>query len=848
MNRIIFLVVIAFIINSAACSRAIEPASPDFVPSINSNSQTASDFNPFIVTSKDASGETGNVILGIYEGHVDLASMEYHFTPLRTANAIGDSFEVDLTYYLDGVPCGNCLRIGRISINSDNNLEILFEAKHPFPAVGSRLDLPVFDVRGILINRNPTLKVFYNIFADMDSDSTPETPIAGDIDFLLNADGYSTFFDIVTEEYLDLNIPGNLNPYKLFFVDPTNGNFNPLHPNGVENINQPIGHNVFAQGVDFNDDGASQNYIIKAGTDSTIDFLFILESAYGQSATFANTVNNPGQPGSRTSPKFFVPEFNRKEAWKVETEITLNRIKPYDAASIAEIEVRACDWQAGVTPSGEFGPDAALNDIRHPSDVASVMLDVPGIIDGALTKTLTDASGNGNDANPYIWTFSVTNDLEAKPGNYAGVVCIRDEICTELDGTTPPFGVRQDTEPVDFRDFATYTFFTIQIPGLEGKFQADPYRQNLDIVTGITQPTSNSVELDLAVVENDNPNVKGVYMPDANNGITRYNFNYTDAVFHGPGLLPPNTTNTHPNPNSPMPIRRLDANSKGVTMVAYYDANETYQPNPGYEPTLPAGNIVRMFYCILPPPVPPYDPEFPLKPFGGYFTLDTDDPNTPSINESLVEDPIGLECWDDFNGNLGAVWETTKLPNSQNGLYDILYLGVAFTYPPDTTAPPTPDPQFFVSLTGIPANEIRGMDISSNAYLYYGLSGPNTPAGGSLWVGFDAEDPGGNPLIGGFPVTTGNVIDLELLPYDSSMTRIINNYEQTNPLVVVLTDQKTIQIMDSITGQVFQLIDGAADGTIVGTPKHLDVGDKSFTIHVTQLDGTTPRVTVYELR
>jgi len=703
-------------------------------------------------------------------------------------------------------------------------------------------------VRGYLVNKNPTLTSFANIKADLNADGTPETTVAGDLNFLLNADGYSTFFDAVTQDYLGLNIPGNLTPYKTFFVDPVQGNFNPLYPNGVENINQPIGHNVFAQGVDFDDDGATQDYIIKASPGTSIDFLFILEGAYGQSATFANTINKPGQPGARNSPKIFVPEFNRKEAWKVEASIFDNRLVPYETESSAKIEVTACDWQAGKVPSGDFGPNGTFDDIRYQSDVASVILDIPGLISQPMTKALADATGNGADATPYKWTFDIINDLGARPGNYYGMVVVRDQICTELDGTTPPFGVNQNSEIVNYRDFATYVAFTMKIAGLDGNFQADSFRKNLDLVNGVTQPTSATVELDLAVVENDDNRVEGVYMPDANGGITRYDLNYTDAIFHGPGLLPPNTTGTHPNPGAAMPIRRLDANKEGVTMVAYMDANETYQPNPGNEPTLPAGNIVRMFYCIIPPPVPPFDTQFPLQPFGGYFMRDLDDPVTPAIDESLVEDPMVLECFNDFDGNMGAVWETTKLVNPAVGLFDILYLGLGFTYLPSHLDPPIADPIWFVSLSGIPASDIKGADLSSNGYLYYGLSGPNTPAGGSLLVGFDAADPSGNPVIGGFRVTTGNVIDVELLPYDDTMPRIINGVTQTTPIAAILTDNKTIEFMNAVTGQVLQLIDGNADGSIVGVPKHLDIGDRSFTVHVTHLDGATPRVTVYILK
>lgn len=842
----IFFAVILFILFSGGCSSRGVLTSPSL---INADSINNSDdiFRAKTIFSRDNAGETGNLVMGVYEGVIDMQGLDFSFLPMRNASAIGDSFDVDLTYYLDGVPCGNCLRIDQIAVNADSDLVVTFQVKHPFPAAGGRLDLPVFDVRGIIVNKNPSTTIFPEILIDINSDGNPETPASGDMEFLLNADGYSTFFDIVTESQLGLNISGNLSPYKLFFIDPVQGNFDPLYPNGVDNVNQPRGHNVFRQGIDFDDTGASQDFVIKAGPGAVVNFVFILESSYGQSATFAKTVNTPGQPGSRTSPMFFVPEFNRKEAWKIEVEITENKLVPYDEDSSAQIIVRACDWQAGITPSGDFGPDAEFDDIRYESDVAEVTLDLPGILAAKINQDLTDASGTGSATIPYEWTFDITNETSADPGDYFGLFAVRDEICDLLDGTTPPFGVNQETDIVDFRDFTTYQTFKIEIAGLNGVFQADEYRTNIDLVTGITQPTSSTVVLDLGVVENDDERIEGVYMSDGNNQITRYDLNYTDAVFHGPGLLPPDTEGTHPNPSQAMAIRRLDANNDGITFVGYQDANETFRPIAGEEPVLPAGNILHMFYCIIPPPVPPYSTDFPLDRFDGYWMPDVDDPTTPATNEYEVEDPLPVDVWNGFEDDMGCVWETTKLANPTNGLFDIIYLGVSFAYPPDPADPPVPSVAYAVALSGIPATDIKGCDLSNNGYIYYGLSGPDTPTG-SLVVAFDAEDPLGNPIIGGIPITSGNVIDMQLLPYDDTLPRFINEYEQNAPIIVALTDNKTIEFIDAITGYVIQVLDCHADLSMIGDPKHLDIGDRSFTIHVTHLDGTTPRVTVYVLK
>lgn len=849
MQKLGILIVLASFILFAGCSNGTNPLAPPDSEGLSNNTNDEYVLSN-VLFPNDSSGISGSAIISAFEGVINTETMEYHFAPIRKAETIGDAFQVDITYFLDGIPCGNCLRIKDISIDADANLQVEFEAKHPFGISDARLDLPVFDVRGILVNKNPDLTVFYNILADMDSDGTLDAPAAGDINFLINADGYTTFFDLVTEDFLGLNIPGNLNPYKLFFVDPTDGNFNPTHPNGVNNVNQPRGHNVFAQGTDFNDDGAMQTYIINAGLDTTISFIFILDCSYGQSATFSNTYHHPGEPGARDSPKFFVPEFNRKEVWKLEVELIDNNLGPYDVNSIAQFEVSACDWQAGITPSGDFNEDGAFDDINLASDVESLIFDIPGILENSINRNLTHSTGTGTDTDPYVWTIDITNEAASKPGEYYGMVCVRDEIGALLDGSTPPFGVDQDAGVVDIRDFATYQIFQIEVPGLEGIFQADPHRTNLDLVTGITQPTSDSVELDLAVVENANINLAGVYMPDQYNQITRYNFNYTDAVFHGPGRLPMNNTNDHPAPAEAMEIRRLDANENGVTGVSYMDANETFWPfNPDL-PVLPAGNLFYLSYGVVPPPEPPYDTEFPLELFAMYMMTDSDDPERPAVSEYEEEDPIPIDIWEDFDTNIGCVWETTKYTNMLSGLYDALYMGLELTPPFDPADPPDRTLLFSVSLGGIPSNEIKGVDKSDNDYLYYAFSGTETMAAwgyDSLLVGLDGESPGSNPLIGGFPIYSGNVIDMEILPFDDTMPRIINGIEQTSPIAVCLTDAKTIEFIDTITGTVIQIIDGAADGSISGDPKHLDIGNYTFTIHVTHLDGATPRATVYIL-
>ncbi|MBU1022721.1 hypothetical protein KKB99_00445, partial [bacterium] len=451
----------------------------------------------------------------------------------------------------------------------------------------------------------------------------------------------------------------------------------------------------------------------------------------------------------------------------------------------------------------------------------------------------------------YSWEFNLANELSAQPGEFYGLVSVRDEICNWLDGTTPPYGVKQDASTVDYRDFATYQSFKIEIPGLDGIFQADSHRRNLDIVTGIIQPTSADTSLDIAVVENDDSDINGVYMPDANRGVTRYTHDYSEAEFHGPGFLPINDTGTHPDPTTAMPLRRLDANSKGVTGAGYMDANETYFPFDPDPPILPAGNIFHLSYCVIPPPQPPFGSKFPLDRFAGYFMADTDDPQTPSVNEYEDEDPMPIDIWDDFNGDLGCVWETTKLVNISTGNYDILYFGVSLSYAANPLNPPTPTVEFSGSLTGIPAGDLKGVDKSDNGYIYYAFSGQDTYDAwnyNSLLAGLDANNPSGNPMIGGIPVYSGNVIDMELLPYNDSMPRIINGIRQTAPIAVCLTDSKTIEFIDSITGQVLQIIDGSADGSIAGVPKHLDVGDTSFTVHVTHLQDSTPRVTVYILK
>lgn len=440
------------------------------------------------VTHEFAGAHAGTGLTGLYEVEVDAAALSASLTPVRTAEAIGDTFDVDLTTILRSAPCGDCLQVQSLKLKENNVVAVTFQLAHPFRSLEARKDLHVFDVRGHLISGR-SIRTFPGVTADLGS-GTPQV-VGTNAGLVQNADGYSTFFDGVVEGFLGLNIPGNNRPYKLFWRDLGPGNVNPNNPSGWNNVDAPRGHNVFPMGGTASDTRATATYdLALVPGETSLNFLFMVDASYGQSAT---------RP-TRLEPRYFVPLFNQPAPVLLSAEILQGDLFAGDPTSSILVEVKVGDWQAGLQPPDlGFDPDTAkLNDIAYASDLSQVLVHIPGVLNAAKTQSRgASLDGTGKPNSPYRFQFTLENEANAVVGDYFGIVKALDEASLEQTG---PVGLQRDavTPQFSYKDFNTYQLFPVSvgvIPNLPPVAQI--------VASRTTVPTGGEVEFCPGPLTND---------------------------------------------------------------------------------------------------------------------------------------------------------------------------------------------------------------------------------------------------------------------------------------------------------------------------------------------------------
>lgn len=449
---------------------------------------------------------TGQGFIGVWDVIADPVNLTVESAMPRALSGLGDTFYVDLTWFLTGSPCVDCLKINSIALDSDQNIVLGVGVKHPFQP-GARLDLHVFDLRLMAVWHNPDdLTTFEYIRADVEGDGFGDDPVSGYSDFLVNADGYTTLFDTVIEPALGVSYPGNLAPYVNIFFDPTKGNYDPTQnpDNGFIDVSNPTGQNVFAMGAEL------ENFdLVFSSQNEMFEFTLALDCAYGQSSIRT----------SRQNPKYFLPEFHRKEAYWIDYEITANGLNAGDTNSNAQIVVSVADWQAGLEPEPSFDPATSpLDSIRHKSDVQSVEIQVFGLFPWiAMTSP---SSGEGSLYDPYRFNMTMQNSNAAPEGTYTGVIAVRDSISNIAPGgnNKPPTGVENDGLTTHtLRDFKTYLMFTIDV----NTITTDPPVAIISVPdTDITVASGTLVDFDGSTSTPDN-------LPLPN---YEWDFNYDDVT------------------------------------------------------------------------------------------------------------------------------------------------------------------------------------------------------------------------------------------------------------------------------------------------------------------------------
>jgi hypothetical protein len=465
-----------------SCSKAGDaPVVPSSQPSMTPETEPLAAFEPSsasdVIYSYASRGTTAYKAFGIYEVTIDTKSMTAEIIPTRKAQAIGNTFDSDLTQFLIVSPCANCLQINGIKYLWSNQMQIGFAIKHPFADIIKRPDLHGFDVRGIVISKGnynfPLMKV--------QTGETSLDPARANVSLIANPDGYTHHFDGLAADpnYFDppRNYDANINPFRRYFEDAATDAFDPHNPSG---------HNVLATGCDWE----TQNFIfnIPAST-GILDFVFVCDVAYGQSATFQN----------RQNPYYFLPEFNRKEAWKVGTVIKNNDLQSGVISSTLDLEISVFDWQAGLDADPNYPDTLNLDGISAKSDVSSVAAYIPSV--SGIVQTTSPVSGDGSPLLPYVYDLTLTNSSGAVCFTYYGIVAVRDD----LQGQQGPIGIPESPSGFpfpgpDIYDYSVYQIFPVRVNGAPP--QIDSYSDPDDVYEGtvvdflvdVSEPDGDTVE------------------------------------------------------------------------------------------------------------------------------------------------------------------------------------------------------------------------------------------------------------------------------------------------------------------------------------------------------------------
>ncbi|MEO7994085.1 MAG: hypothetical protein ABI743_06770, partial [bacterium] len=438
---------------------------------------------PVLVTSMtpDGTALAASGAIGAFNIHLDPTTMEASLTPLRNAqvgdstkfDAQGDSLIVDATDFFTKAPCTDCLRLDGVGINGSGEVLLTMAVKHPFkaptiltPDENIRWDLHVFDLEGVLL-------------AAGDTQVVPGFSTAAKL--LRNADGYTSQVNGIALQYFPA-LQAEAHPYKILAESNEAGNYAPTEATGWIRLDEPRGHNVLAIGGDYQ----RTIYRLKLASNNTaIDFGYLLTVSYGFSGKGRGKVL-----GQRGNPRYFLPEFNRKEAWRVGAEVRNNILVQNVPTSSAEVKVSVLDWQHSATTMADpfDALTSPLDQVTRSSKIASIELQIPDLMNTIPTKTSTDFTGSGLYDDPVTTTFLVLNANQAGLGQHWGLVTVIDELDASTD--EPQWLLKRPTDTNPFPNFGAEapiyrTYYPFQIPVTNG---------NHPPVAVISTPTFTQVE------------------------------------------------------------------------------------------------------------------------------------------------------------------------------------------------------------------------------------------------------------------------------------------------------------------------------------------------------------------
>jgi hypothetical protein len=391
---------------------------------------------PGISESDNMTSNTG--IFGSYELSFDPESLTADLISKRIVS-IGESWSVNGKVLFDVEPCRNCLNIRTIDVDDDGNAILTFTISHPFPKGTStdpitavnRADLDVFDMAMVILPEGSFTSTTYDLGKIYSG-------------FCYKPDGY-------TRELANMLSDQAALPYFLV-IDESN------------KTSSTHDFNRFEMGT------VEQEFdIVLASASKPWTVELFLTLGYGFSA----------KKFKRFEPKYFLPEFNRKSAWKVnvippegnDPPSNTNTWVEGDTTTTYPVTVQVWDWQQGAAVSVETKfSDSPLDQVYAASNVAGVKLEIPGMYDLVVENTVPETGGTGLPGAPLVYIFNIANEENLVAGEYIGIVKVSDERSPSND--LPPTGARDylitsetgtDAEFFKVPEYATYQTFTATV-------------------------------------------------------------------------------------------------------------------------------------------------------------------------------------------------------------------------------------------------------------------------------------------------------------------------------------------------------------------------------------------------
>lgn len=365
-------------------------------------SDTASDQMQQIAQSDIGFNNETN--FGVFDIIVDTGKLSVSAVSKRHAAEIGESLELEIDQFLQSDPCADCLVISNIGLDEDQRIVMDIGIRHPFEETSGRLDLDVFDVRAILVVEGHT---------EFPQTTVGDDPLVGNFNFLENADGYTANFDDGPEG----SYPGNLNPYIDFFTedDPS-----------WDGIGEVIPNHRMGVGADYD----LKRLFLNIEPGQVIEFSLVIGANYGQSAK--RSVQS-GEPGSRTNPTYYIPEFNRKEVYSIQASTGSVEFDGTSPELVFSFD--ALDWQAGAhIVQALDNPD----DISASSNILSVSLEIPEL--GYYSTNPDHITGLGVPQEPVNVRFSAPINRYSTFTYLAGIMDERNGSVEGLDMCAYKYG------------------------------------------------------------------------------------------------------------------------------------------------------------------------------------------------------------------------------------------------------------------------------------------------------------------------------------------------------------------------------------------------------------------------